>query len=278
MTARPLVRRELHDAVRRYWFLVNAGAFALAGFMFMAFGQSEALILGYRGFARSLAGLMQLALIFVPLMALVPAVSAIAGEREVGTLDYLLAQPLTRAQVFVGKWLGVVIAAVLSVVIGFAITGATAAAKGVPSGPIAALLGCTVLLAITFVSLGIWISSLTSSRTRATSLGLTIWVALVGLGSLGVMSAFVQWGLPAWALQVWAIVNPVEAYRLATISILDPEVGILGTVGQALIDDLGQGGLIALAVTSLFAWSGVAFIAGLRVFSKVDTSTSHEAE
>lgn len=273
MIGRPLVRRELRDAVRRYWFLVNAGAFAVAGLLLMAFGQGESVLAGSRGFARALAGLMQLALVFVPLMALVPAVVAVAGEREAGTLDYLLAQPVTRGRVFVDKWIGVSIAVVLSVVVGLALTAAAAAARGVPSGPIAALVGCTVLLASAFVSLGLWISATTASRTRATSLGLTAWLALVGLGSLGVMSAFVKWGAPAALLEVWALLDPVEAYRLATVVALDPEAGVLGPVGQALVDRLGAPGVVAAGTASLAAWSAAGFGLGYRAFARLDGTT-----
>ncbi|MDX1622988.1 MAG: ABC transporter permease [Gemmatimonadota bacterium] len=267
---RPLVRRELRDAVRRYWFLVNAGAFAVAGLLFVLFGDTGSMLVGSRGYARALAGLMQLALVFVPLMALVPSVVAIAGEREAGTLDYLLAQPLTRTRVFVDKWTGVGTAVVLSVLVGLGFTAVAAALKGVPGGRIAALMGLTVLLALAFVSLGMWLSALTTSRTKATSLGLTVWLLLVGLGSLGVMSAFVQWGVPAGALEAWALVNPIEAYRLAAIAILDPEAGVLGAVGQALLEALGVAGLVAASVASLAAWSGAAFLLGRRAFSRPD--------
>lgn len=270
MIGRPLVRRELRDAVRRYWFLVNAGAFAAAGLLLMAFGQSESVLVGSRGFARALAGLMQLAIVFVPLMALVPAVAAVAGEREAGTLDYLLAQPVTRGRVFIDKWLGVSTAVVLSVVTGLALTASAAAMKGVPPAPIAALLGCTTLLAAAFVSIGLWISAATASRTKATSLGLTVWLALVGLGSLGVMSAFVKWGLPPLVLQAWALVNPVEAYRLATVVALDPEAGVLGPVGQALLESLGAEGVIAAGTASLVAWTALAFGLGYRAFGRLD--------
>lgn len=270
MSVRPLVRRELRDAVRRYWFLVNAGAFAVAGLLFVVFGDTGSMLVGSRGYARALAGLMQLALVFVPLMALVPSVAAIAGEREAGTLDYLLAQPVTRARVFVDKWMGIAAAVLLSVVVGFGFTAVAAVLKGVPGERIAALTGLTLLLALAFVSLGIWLSALTTSRTKATSVGLTAWLLLVGLGSLGVMSAFVRWGVPAGVLETWALVNPVEAYRLATIAVLDPEAGVLGPVGQALLETLGVGGLMAVSVASLAAWSAAAFLLGRRAFSRPD--------
>lgn len=267
MSARPLVRRELRDAVRKRWFLANAGAFAGAGVLFLLFGQNDALLLGQRGYARALAGLMQLGLVFVPLMALVPAVAAIAGERESGTLDYLLAQPVTRSGVYRAKWVGITTAVVLSVIAGLALTAAVATWRGVPAGPTAALIACTALLAAAFVSLGLWVSAGSSSRTRATSYGLGLWIGLLGLGSLGVISVFVRWGAPAWVLQAWSLANPVEAYRVATLAMLDPEVEVLGPVGASLVAALGRGGLIAAAMASLAAWGGIGFVAGRRAFA-----------
>lgn len=270
MSVRPLVRRELRDAVRRWWFTANAALFALAGAAFMLFGQNDAMLLGERGYARALAGLMQLGLVFVPLLALVPAVAAIAGEREAGTLDYLLAQPVTRANVYRAKWLGVAIAVVLSVVVGLTFTAAIATSRGVPGAPTGALVACTSLLAVAFVSLGLCISSLTASRTRALSFGLALWVGFVGLGSLGVITAFVRWGAPAWGLQAWSLANPVEAYRMAFLAILDLDADMLGPVGSSLVESLGRGGLVAVALASLAAWGAAGYAAGLFAFRRPD--------
>lgn len=264
---RPIVRREIRDAVRRWWFLVNTGAFVVAGIALVAFGRTGALVAA-GGTERALAGLMQLALVLVPLVALVPSAAAIAGAREDGTLEYLLAQPVTRSRVWRDTWLGVAIAVVASVAVGLAFTGAAAALAGVTAGPIAALIGMTVLLALAFVSVGFWISAEAGSRTRAMSLALTAWIVLLGLGSLGVLTAFVRWGLPAEGLMAWALVDPVEAYRVSLVVALDPDSGVLGPVGEVLLDRLGAGGVVAAGSVSLAAWSAVGYAFGRRAFRR----------
>lgn len=261
-----LSRRELKSAAGNYWFVVNAGLFLVGGLLLLLFAQRDVSVLGYRGVARSLTGLLQLALFVVPLMALFPASAAIAGEREVGTLDYLLAQPITRAQVFAGKWLGIVAAVSLSVLVGFVAIGAAAIARGVPLGLLLALVGFTLLLATTFVSFGLWLSASAGTQGRATSLGLTVWIATLALGSLGLMGAFVGWGLPSVVLEVWAFVDPVEAFRMALVALVDPGLSMLGPVGSSLAERLGTGPLVALSAASLVIWSGTAFWAGLRTF------------
>lgn len=266
MTLLRLAVREFRESLRNYWFWVNSAVFLGGGLVLVLFGQTDASVLGYRGVARSLAGLMQLALFVVPLMALFPSAAAVAGEREVGTLDYLLAQPVTRGEVFTGKWLGVAAAVLLSLAGGFAVVGGAAVVRGMPSGLLGLLAGLTGMLALAFVSLGSWISAFTSTQGRATSLGLTAWLFFLALGSLGLMGGFVAWGVPAAALEAWAFVNPVEAFRMAMITLLDPGLEMLGPVGADLARMLGPGALLALSVGSLAAWAVGAFGAGRRTF------------
>ncbi len=266
MTARLLAQVGVRDSLRAYWFWLNAGIFVAGGLLLMLFGQVDVSLLGYRSYGRALAGLMQLALFVVPLMALLSAGAAISGARETGALDYLLAQPVTRGEVFAGKWLGVASAVVASLVVGYGATGAVAAYKGVPALPIALLLLFTVVLAAAFVSIGLWVSASSSTRGRATSVVFTLWLAFLALGSLGLMSAFVRWGLSAGFLEVWSLMNPVEAFRLAMIVLLETDAGMLGPAGASLIGRLGSGGLIAAASGSLLLWTGVAYWAGRRAF------------
>lgn len=266
MTIARLGRREIRGSLRNYWFWVNAGVFLSGGLVLVLFGQSDAPVLGYRGVARSLAGLMQLTLFVVPLMAIFPAAAVIAGEREVGTLDYLLAQPVRRADVFAGKWLGVAIAVLSSVMGGFALVGGLAAWRGMPPLLLIQLTGLAALLGLVFVSLGLWVSAAASTQARATSLGLTLWLLLLALGSLGLMGAFVGWGVPATVLEVWAFVNPVEAFRMAMLALLDPDLHMLGPVGADLAASLGSQGLVGASLGSLIAWAAVAYLAGRRTF------------
>ena len=57
MIGRMLLRWELQQSLRSYWFLANAGVFVAGGLLLMVFGQTDVSVLGYRGFARALAAL-----------------------------------------------------------------------------------------------------------------------------------------------------------------------------------------------------------------------------
>lgn len=262
------VRRELAASVRARWFLVDSAAFLIGGLLLAGFGLQETVVFGYRGFAKAMAGLVHLALLFVPLMALVPASAAIAEDRENGTLEYLLAQPVTFGEVFAGKWLGVALAVLLALTLGLGAAGAVAVWRGVPVGLLAALYGYVVLLALAFVAIGLCLSTWAGSRARATTLGLVAWLLFVALGTLGVLAAFVRWGLPQEILVAWSLVNPVEAFRLGVVTALDPDLSLLGPVGARILQSVGAGGTMAAAALSLLAWIGIPFVAGLYLFSR----------
>lgn len=263
-----LMRRELDASLRARWFYVYSAAFLAGGLLLATFGLQNTMVYGYRGFAKGFAGLVHLALLFVPLMALFPAASAIAEERESGALEFVLAQPTSFGDVFIGKWSGLVLALLLSLTIGFGGAGGLAVLRGVPPSLILALYGFVLLLALCFTSLGLCFSVVATTRARAFTVGFVTWLLLVALGTLGIMVAFIRWGLPEPVLSVWAVVNPVEAFRLAVISILDADLSLLGPVGVEVIARFGRTGTLALTVGSLATWTVAPAWIGLWLFKR----------
>jgi Cu-processing system permease protein len=262
------IRRELANALRARWFLAYSLAFLAGGLLLATLGVGDVTVAGYRGFAKAFGGLVHLALLVVPLMALFPAIAALADERESGALEYLLAQPVAVRDVFLGKWMGVTAAISLSLAVGFGFAGGVAVARGVPPGLILFLFGFVLLLGVTFVSLGLLLTAANSSRARAATLGVIAWLSLVALGTLGIMAAFVRWGLPEGVLVAWSLINPIEAFRLAIVSALDPDLSLLGPVGASVLARLGSAGTVALAAGSLAAWAAGAAATGLWYFRR----------
>lgn len=263
-----LMRRELDASLRARWFYVYSAAFLAGGLLLATFGLQNTLVYGYRGFAKAFAGLVHLALLFVPLMALFPAASSVAEERESGALEFVLAQPTSFSDVFIGKWGGLILALLLSLSIGFGGAGALAVVQGVPLSLILALYGFVLLLALCFISLGLCFSVAAATRARALTFGFITWLLLVALGTLGIIVAFIRWGLPEQILSVWTVVNPVEAFRVAVISILDADLSLLGPVGGQVVARFGRAGTVALMVVSLATWSIVPGWLGLWLFRR----------
>lgn len=262
------VRRELAASLNARWFWAYASVFLLGGLLLATVGLGDVVIYGYRGFAKAFAGLVHLALLFVPLMALFPAAAAMAEDKESGALDYLLAQPVTRGEVYGGKWAGVALSVLLALSVGYGASAAVAVWRGVPPRLVIVLYAFVALLALVFVTLGLCFSTFSASRARAMTIGIVTWLVLAALGTLGVMAAFVRWGFPEHLLVVWTFLDPIEAFRIGIVAALDPDLSLLGPVGAGIVGRLGAGGTQALAAVSLAAWIIAPWLGGLVLFGR----------
>src|SRR5690606_13373818 len=101
-----IASRELREAVRSRWFLLYTIAFAGLGLGVSYVSAMATGGVGLSGFGRTTAGLINLVLLVVPLMGLTAGAGAIASDRERGMLAYLLAQPVSRFETILGKYLG----------------------------------------------------------------------------------------------------------------------------------------------------------------------------
>ena len=116
-----LAHRELRDALRSRWFILYTLAFAALGLGVSYVSATGAGAAGLAGFGRTSAGLINLVLLVVPLMALSAGAGSIASDRERGMLAYLLAQPVSRTEVLIGKFLGLAAALLASICLGFGV-------------------------------------------------------------------------------------------------------------------------------------------------------------
>jgi ABC-type transport system involved in multi-copper enzyme maturation permease subunit len=262
------MERELASALRARWFWAYSAAFVAAALALTVFAPGDVSVYGYRSFAKALVGLVHLALLSVPLMALFPAAAAVAEERENGVLEYLLAQPVDRGEVYSGKWMGLSVSVLSAITLGYAVAAGAAIWRGVPWTLITVPYLFVTVLASTFVSLGLWLSSANSTRARATTFGIVIWLIFAALGSLGLMLTFVRLGIPQGVLLIWSLVNPVEAFRLGVIAAVDPDLSLLGPVGAAVVNHVGTSGVQVLTGLSLSVWTFMGWWAGHLAFQR----------
>src|SRR6516165_3080094 len=150
-----IARRELREALRHKWLWLYAAGFAALALALSQAGLASAGYSGLGGFGRTAASLINAILLFAPLIGLSVGAGVLAGDRERGTLLYLLSQPVSRGEVFWGKALGAALAVVCALSLGFGL-----AAVGLASardGHVAVyleLVGYTLLLALSCLGVG----------------------------------------------------------------------------------------------------------------------------
>jgi len=211
---------------------------------------------GFAGFGRTAAGLLNLIMLVVPLMALTAGAGSIAGERERGTLLYLLAQPVSRTQVLLGKCVGLATALLCSLCIGFGVSAGVLAwqAGGVGVGAFVMLVALTAMLAVAMLSLGMLISVASRRTGVATGLALFAWLTLVFLSDLGLMAGTVLFKLRVQEVFGLAAINPLQSFKMAVIVNMNASLDVLGPVGAYATQTLGEA-LPWVLASSLVVWA-----------------------
>lgn len=273
----PIVRKEVYDALSNRWLIAYALLLGGLGLAATSTGLNSASGLAIQALGRTTATLMNLCLLLSPLVAVVMGAASIAGEQERGTLEHLLAQPLTRAELLLGKHVGLLAALSAATVVGFMPAGVAILALGGPAifghyllfPTIAALTGAAM------VAVGMLISVSSRSAVQAQGTAMVTWFALVLLYDLVLMGSLAVSGMPPAWLAAALVGNPVDAARVLGVLALEPDLYLLGPAGSFLTTRLSAAGTASLLLGALTVWAVLPIWAATLTFSIRRRRRSH---
>jgi Cu-processing system permease protein len=264
-----IARKELRDALRSRWFALYALSFALLSLGLSALSLAGADLAGFSAFGRTAAGLINLVVLIVPLLALTIGAQSIAGEAERGTLGLLLAQPVSRAEVLAGKFLGAALALAGALAAGFGAAAVVLGARAASAPPalLAWLVGTALLFGLSMLAVGFVISVATRRAGVAVGVATFAWLGFVLLGDLGLMGSALLMKLSTGTLLGLAMANPVQAFKIASLISLDATLDLLGPAGMYAVHAYGRG-LAAMLLAILAAWTIGALAAAALLFAR----------
>ncbi len=249
--------QEVRNGLRNRWVLAATLLLALLALSLALLGSAPTGAVKVDELTVTVVSLASLTVFLVPLIALLLAYDAIVGEAERGTLLLLLAYPVARRQVLLGKFLGHLFILVVATVLGYGAAGVAVGLRG-DTDPAAwaafgALVGSSILLGAAFLAIGYLLSALVRERATAGGLALGIWLVLVivyDTALLGLLVAdggrFVTPGLFGALL----LLNPADAFRLLNLAGFADARLVAGLAGV----DAGPAGHPAAALGALAAW------------------------
>ncbi|MBI3268049.1 MAG: ABC transporter permease subunit [Planctomycetes bacterium] len=270
MTA--ILAREIGESLRSRWFLLVTGVFCTLALGVSYLSWSGADALGFAGFSRTVASLLNLMLLFVPLLALLVGALGISGEREDGTLGYVLAQPIGRGAVYLGKLLGQGASLGGAVALGLGLVGLVigrqAGAEG--AGAFAVLAVDALLLGAASLAIGVFVSVCAGSRLAALVFALVLWVLfafVLDFVTVGLVIA--GWTNPG-GLFLASLANPVACAKVLCLLALNSKLEVLGPAGIHAVKTFGSAGAAALLAGALCAWTVLPAWIGWRRFRRMD--------
>lgn len=265
----PIIRKELGDGVSNRWLIGYAVVLGALGLAATATGLDSTSGLALQAFGRTTATLMNLCLLLSPLVAVLMGAGSIAGERERGTLEHLLAQPLTRTSLLLGKHAGLLAALTLATVAGFAPSGVLIAVSAGP-GMIRHFLlfpGLACLAGAAMAGVGVFISVSSRSAVQAQGTAVFAWFGFVLLYDLLLLGSLAATGMPPEWLAAALLANPVDAARVLGVLALEPDLYLLGPAGAYIASRFSSAGAAALLLSALALWTTVPVVAAISRFA-----------
>jgi Cu-processing system permease protein len=266
-----IAREEYRRALETRWLFVFAAMFAALVLGLSYFGLTQSREVGFQGFARVTLSLMNLVLLVVPLTGLVLGVASLSGGGD--NLPLLLAQPVTRGEVLVGKFLGLGLALSITQALGFGGGGVIVAlnAGGDQLPGFVALTALSLVLGWLFVAAALCIASLWPDRLKAMSVALGLWLLtviaydLVVLGTTALLS-----GLPLQSVLFPALLlNPVDLARVM-VTLAVGSGALFGPTSAVLMKIFGANLGIAVALAVLVLETAVPLAVAAHVFRRRD--------
>ncbi|MFQ5415946.1 MAG: ABC transporter permease [Myxococcota bacterium] len=267
-----VAKLDVVESLRARWLLVYSVVFGGVVALLFVFGLTESRILGFMGLSRLLVTYIQVCMAVLPIFVLVTTVRSVAGDREAGVFEYLLALPVSLGGWFWGRLLGRFAVVFVPVFAAMAAAAGWATLQEIPVpwelfGIYTALLAS---LAWCFLGIGMLISSLARSTDVAQSAAFGVWLLLILFLDLILLGVMIQERLPAETAVAIALANPLQVFRTAAMMLFDPNLVLLGPSAFVILDHFGHDGYLAWAVGYPTALGTVCAALGFARFRRAD--------
>ncbi len=255
---------DILESLRARWFAVYTIVFGGLVVMLFMLGLTESRVMGFTGLSRLMLTYIQLSMAILPIFVLITTVRSLAGDREAGVFEYLLALPVPLGAWYWGKLLGrflMVFTPVFLAMLGAVVWGVLAGAE-IPWRLFAYYTGLLMALSWCFLGIGIFISSVARSIDVAQGAAFIVWLTLLLFLDLILLGVMIQQQVPAETAVAIALANPMQVFRTGTMMLFDPQLVMLGPAAYVILDTFGNLGYMLYAllyptlVGTVLAWFG----------------------
>ncbi|NIP37603.1 MAG: ABC transporter permease subunit [Candidatus Dadabacteria bacterium] len=260
----------MKDSFQNRWFIIFTAAFSVLAFLLAYVGTRDLGFYEISGFGRTTASLINLVLMLIPLMGLMLGSITISAEREKGTLHYLLSHPISKKEIFVGKYAGLIFSLIFTITIGFALGGIAIFFKSGTSdiGKYLLDLLITLILASCVLSIGMLISVCTKKISKSIGIAIFVWFFLIILSDLGIIGSVILFNLGIEPTFLISLLNPTEVYKILSVLVLSSRFEILGPVGIYILNTFGRLGSLAMLTGVLIVWSAAPLLGAYLHFCR----------
>ena len=263
---------DLKESIRAKWFVVYSLVFGGMIALFFIAGVTQSQVMGFSGLSRLLLMYIQVTIVILPIFILITTVRSISGDRDNHILEYMLSFPISLKQYYWGKILGRFITVFLPVFFAmiFAVLYGAIIGASVPWEIFFLYSGLLFALSSAFLGIAFFISSFVKSSEVALGISFFIWIFLLAFIDIALISLMMQNRFEESMIIGIALANPMEIFRVAAISLFDPELTVMGPVAFYILDTFKQSTFTIFSILYPIILGIIFAILGYRIFSKKD--------
>jgi ABC-type transport system involved in multi-copper enzyme maturation permease subunit len=208
----------------------------------------------------------------IPLLALPMGAVTIVDERESGTLQYLLSNPVTKAEFYMGRSVGLLLATTSVIVIGFGAASLVVFSLALAAyAPIILIMLFAALLNAVMLGIALIISEFSKRKATAMGVGIMVWFLLAVVSSLDQLVITVSLKLGAVPALFLVLFDPVESSRELTT--FGAGLGASQFTNAALVvQHVLKANAFNGVLASVLLWIIVTFTIGFLVFRHQDAA------
>ncbi|HIP18626.1 MAG TPA: ABC transporter permease [Sulfurovum sp.] len=263
---------DLKESIRANWFIIYSLVFGGLIALFFIAGITESQVMGFSGLSRLLLMYIQVTIVILPIFILITTVRSISGDRDSHILEYMLSFPISLKQYYWGKVFGRFITVFLPVFMAmiFAILYGVIKGAEVPWSIFFLYTGLLFAMSSAFLGIAFFVSSIVKSSEMALGISFFVWIFLLAFIDIALISLMMQERMSTGLIIGIALVNPMEVFRVAAISLFDPQLTVMGPVAFYILDMMSQKMFLFVSIVyPLLLGLFFAFL-GFRIFTKKD--------
>ncbi len=263
---------DLKESIRAKWFLVYSLVFGGLIALFFIAGVTESQVMGFSGLSRLLLMYIQVTIVILPIFILITTVRSISGDRDNHILEYMLSFPISLKQYYWGKIAGRFITVFLPVFMAMfvAIIYGTFKGAAIPWDIFLLYTGLLFSLSSAFLGIAFFISSIVKSSEVALGIAFFVWIFLLSFIDIALISLMMQNRYDDGMIIAIAMSNPMEIFRVAAISLFDPELTVMGPVAFYILDSMKHWVFVLFSIAYPIILGLVFATFGYVVFKKRD--------
>jgi Cu-processing system permease protein len=220
----------------------------------------------------NLTDLLSVTFPLIPLLALPMGATTIVDERESGTLQYLLSNPLTKAEFFLGKLVGLLFATTTVIVVGFGAASVVVFTTGISNYfPIIMIMLFAAMLNAAMLGIALIISEYSKRKATAMGVGIMAWFLLAVVSSLDQLIIAINLKVGASAAALVVLLDPIATSQQLTVYGAGLSVSQMTNSGL-LIKHVWGSNSYEFTLLSVLVWIAATFAIGFLVFRHQDAA------